>query len=419
MCKRKLFQIFFFFLLWPCSMMALAAPSDDFDAGMESFSQADYSKALEHFKRAEKAGLKDPQIYYNLGSVYYKLKQYNLSKRYFEKLAGNKSLGFQAHYNLALIEHKLGHKNDAIALFEKSVQITDDARLKALANKQINTLGGIKPKTWFAFVSPGYGYDSNIAHLPSSAASSESGSFFQLIGYTEWELYKDSANSLHTSATFLSKDYRNSNNFDLDSIALGAEYRQKINRWNLSYAFELGQSTFSGLDYLAQTGLIFDAKTKLSSEKEIRFRLRHEDISSRSNQFDFLEGVRTTLKSGYKLKILQQEYQYNYRLELNDRLDTATQNFSPTRHLIGFRYLNKLTRQLKAGLRVNFRVSGYQATASQNRTDKRSRIRLESKYQLNTNWTISTELLFSRNKSSEKSFEYDNHMATISMQALF
>lgn len=403
---------------------AIASTSSDFDAGMESFTLADYGKALTYFKRAEKGGLKGAQLTYNLGSVYYKLKQYELSKQYFEKLVDHESLAFHAHYNLALIENRLGHKKSAIELFEISTQLTDDAQLIALANKQIETLTGLKPKgpkqkTWFAFVSPSYGYDSNITHLPSSAASSDSGSFLQALAFADWQLYENKADSLHTSLTYFSRNYSGSEDYDNDSIALGTEYRNQFDTWNLSYGLELGQSSFSGKDYLANTGLIFDARTKLSKEKEIRFHAKHEDISSQSNQFAFLDGTKTAVKAGYTLKIVQKEFRFDYDLELNDRQDTATENFSPTRHQFGFRYVDKLTATLKAGLRLDFRVSNYQTMPSQDRNDRRTRIRLDGRYLLNTNWSIKTELLFTRNRSSENNFSYNNNLLIISMNALF
>ena len=110
---------------------------------MQSFTEGNYRQALEHFKRAEKGGMKTALIRYNLGSVYYRLKQYQLSKRYFKKLTHNKKIVHLAYYNLALIEHKLGHNKSAIKLFEKSAQLTDQVEFKALADRQINTLKGL------------------------------------------------------------------------------------------------------------------------------------------------------------------------------------------------------------------------------------------------------------------------------------
>ena len=134
--------LFLVFILAPTSI-ALAKPSDDFNAGIQFFTQGNYGQALEHFKRAEKGGIKIANLSYNLGSVYYKLKQYERSKRYFEKLTHDKNLGHLAYYNLALIEYRLGHDQSAIKLFEKSARSTDQVEFEALVDKQINTLKGL------------------------------------------------------------------------------------------------------------------------------------------------------------------------------------------------------------------------------------------------------------------------------------
>jgi tetratricopeptide (TPR) repeat protein len=134
--------LFLVFLLAPTSI-ALAKPTDHFDAGILFFTQGNYDQALEHFKRAEKGGIKTAQMSYNLGSVYYKVKQYELSKRYFEKLTHDNNLHHLAYYNLALIEYRLGRNKSAIKLFEISARSTDDTGLKTLADKQIKILSGL------------------------------------------------------------------------------------------------------------------------------------------------------------------------------------------------------------------------------------------------------------------------------------
>ena len=132
MHTSNFFKTLFFIFLLVQAAIALASPSDDFDFGLQSFTEDNYGQALEHIKRAENGGMKSAQLSYNLGSVYYRLKQFELSKRCFEKLIPHKNLRHLAYYNLALIEHKLGHDKSTIELFEKSANTTDDAELKSL-----------------------------------------------------------------------------------------------------------------------------------------------------------------------------------------------------------------------------------------------------------------------------------------------
>ena len=125
-------------LVQACS--ALNSPSDDFTSGIQLFEKGSYAQALERFNRAEKDGMDNSLLTYNLGSVHYKLKHYQLSKSYFIKLINDNSLGPVAYYNQGLIEHQLGHDDAAVKLFEKCAELTGDDQLQTLAEKQISTL---------------------------------------------------------------------------------------------------------------------------------------------------------------------------------------------------------------------------------------------------------------------------------------
>ncbi|MDH3762271.1 MAG: tetratricopeptide repeat protein [Gammaproteobacteria bacterium] len=418
--QRARFVFLLFFILLPVTLTAAAAsPAADFDDGTRAFNQKNYRQALEYFKQAESAGMRDARLDYNLGSVYYRLGQYDSSRHYFEKLVDHPSLGGLAYYNLGLIAHRSGDSTAAIELFAKTAQTTQDAKLKALANKQIETLAGRQQKDWFAFVSASYGYDSNITLLPSTAASDQSDDFLQTLALAEWTLQDNKTDSIHLSAMYLSSDYIGSSSLDDDSLTLGAEYRDRIDEWKLSYLVELTQSTFSGDDYLATTGLVVGARTTLSERRELRLRLTLEDISERSNDFAFLDGIRSELSASYRLKIEKREYRFEYGLEFNDRENTATESFSPTRHRGRFRYIDRITDKVEIGAWIEFRESDYKSVPAQSRNDERWRLRLEGKYRLGPTWTTQAELTYTDNKSSEQTSEYHKYQLLVSINAPF
>ena len=409
--------VFIFLLAQAAS--ALAAPSDDFGAGVRYFKNNNFQLALENFKRAEDAGMQSAQLDYNLGSVYYRLEQYEISKRYFEKLTSNNNLAALAYYNLGLIEHKSGHDNKAIELFEKSSTSTPDAALVALAEKQVNTLKSLQQKDWFAYISASYGYDSNITLLSSSSASDESDFFLQTLALADWKISGNNTDSLHASVLFLSSDYRDSNDFDDYSFTLGSEYRDRIDDWKFAYGLEWEQSSFSGEDYLTSAGLVFKATTSLSDKREIRLRLKFEDISNRADQYDFLDGQRRQFKAEYRIKSKARELRFEYEQEFNDRTNTATESFSPTRHRLGFRYFDALSAKTRFGMGFDFRDSDYQAVPSQNRRDKRTRLSFEGKYKIDSRWSVDTDIIFTDNQSTENESEYAKYLANISLNALF
>jgi tetratricopeptide (TPR) repeat protein len=418
--RRTRFGFLLFFILLPATLTAAAAsPAADFEAGNRAFIEKNYQQALQYFNQAASAGMRDARLDYNLGSVYYRLGQYDSSRHYFEKLVDHPNLGGLAYYNLGLIAHRSGDSTAAIELFAKSAQSTQDANLKALANKQIETLTQPRQKDWFAFVSATYGYDSNITLLPSTAASEQSGDFLQTLALAEWTLQDNKTDSIHLSAMYLSSDYIDDSDFDDDSLTLGAEYRDRIDDWKLSYLLELAQSTFSGEDYLATTGLVVGAKTALSEGRELRLRLTLEDISERSNEFAFLDGIRSALSASYRLKIKQREYRFEYDLEFNDRENTATESFSPTRHRGRFRVIDRITDKVEIGAWIEFRESDYKSVPAQSRNDERWRVRFEGKYRLDPTWTTQAELTYTDNESSEASSEYHKYQLLVSINALF
>ena len=401
---------------------ALASPVDDFNAGIKAFQQNQYQQALQFFLKAESGGINSAQLNYNLASVYYKLEQYHLSRRYFETLLANPVLEFQAQYSLALIEHKTGNRDGAIELFKRSIKLTKDPRLIALVRKQIDTLSGLKSskqKNWFVYLSPAYGYDSNISNTPSSNATDVSGSFLQALIYSDIELNINGNNNLHLTFTHLSKDYQDNNDFNLSTSILGIEYRSLFSGWSLNYGLDLGRSSYAGNDYLSQETIKVASTKRLNSNRDLRLAFRYENVSSLSRQFEFLDGDRTDIKAEYRFKKNQQKYGIIYQLELNDRRDTDTLNFSPTRHLIGTYYEDNIREKFKAGFKLDYRDSDYESTSEQNRRDKRTRLGINGHYQLSTEWAANLEVLFTRNQSTEQASDYRSQITTLSFNALF
>lgn len=68
---------------------------------------------------------------------------------------------------------------------------------------------------------------------------------------------------------------------------------------------------------------------------------------------------------------------------------------------------------------LQFRDSDYQSVPSQNRSDERTRLRLESRYKINSDWSVESEIIYTDNQSSEKGSSYDKYLASISLNALF
>lgn len=398
---------------------AIASPKDNVVLGMQYFDKGNYIGALEHFKKAEAAGLTTAQLTYNFASAYYKLAQYQLSKEHFIELINNNELAFEASYSLGLIEHKLGRNKQAIRWFEKSEDSTSNAKLKALARKQINSIVSLDDKPWFGFVSTSLGYDTNIAYAPSSIASNRSGTLLKVIGYADWDLSKSITKGFHLGAIYFSNNYINSNEFDDDSLAIFAELHKPVDKWDITYGFGLGESTYAHANYLDTTSIYSKARTTVSKGKEFRIELKRDEISSRSNQFLYLEGSRTALKVDYRLTKKSREYRLNTGLEFNQRNNTVAASFSPTRFEVGTRIIKKISNGYKVAAELGIRLSEYKTVATQNRSDKRLRIKLEGTHKINAVWTGKTEFIYINNRSSEAGSQYSKSMILASIYSVF
>ena len=398
---------------------AASLADDEFENGARAFREQDYRQALYHFTLAENAGMRDARLDYNLGAVFYRLEEYDESRRYFEKLQGHATLGALAYYNLGLIAHRSGDRAGAVDWFEKCVEVSDDASLRELANRQIAKLGGHQPKPWFGYVSAVYGYDSNITLLPSSAASDESGDFVQVLALGEYTLSESTSEGYHLTFLLLATDFLDSNDFDDDLLTLGAEYRRRAGDWRLDYGLELGKSTFAGEDYVDTAAAVVNGRTELDRNRELRLRLTLEDVSEGSSEFAFLAGRRAELAASYRIEAGRREYRFEYGLEVNDRENTDTRSFSPTYHRIRLRHFDRISARVKLGASFEFRDADYQGVSGDTRRDERKRLRLESSYDLDRTWTTQAELTYTDNDSTEDESGYHKYQALVSINGLF
>lgn len=387
--------------------------------GMQHFEQGDYNRALQQFKKAQAAGLSTAKLTYNLASVYYKLGHYQLSKAHFIQLIHDSELAFEANYSLGLIAHKLGHDRQSILWFEKSAEATANKQLRALARKQINSIAKSQQKAWFGFISSGLGYDSNIAYVPSTFVSNRSGRFLRVIGYADWDLSESVTEGLHLAASYFSNNYLSSNEFDDDSLSIFTELHKPVAEWDISYGFGLSQSTYAHAGFLNTTSIYSKARTELSKGRAFSIELKRDVISSRRSQFSYLDGSRTTLKVDYRLKIKSREYRFNSGLEFNHRNNTASASFSPTRFQVGTRLIKTISARYKVAAELGIRLSEYKTVATQNRSDKRLRIKMEGIYQINAIWTGKTEFIYINNRSSEGLSQYSKGMILVSVYSVF
>ena len=202
-------------------------------------------------------------------------------------------------------------------------------------------------------------------------------------------------------------------------MTVGAEYRRKTGDWRLDYRIEVGTSNFAGEDYVDTAAAILSGRTDLNENRELRLRLTLEDITEGASEFAFLDGSRAELWVSYRIDADRREYRLEYGLEVNDRENTASESFSPTRHRVRLRYFDSISERARLGASFEFRDSDYEGVSGYSRRDERSRVRLEGSYKLDQTWTTQAELTYTDNDSSEDGSAYHKYQMLVSVNALF
>lgn len=409
---------------------------NDVQQGRQYFEQGDYTQAKRSFERAlEKLqpGTKsESSLYYNLGSTCYKLEQYDESSVYFNKLLDDKKFAALANYNLALIENKRNNKAVALHYLKRSKKASTDARFTKLVDRQISQLKGkvrvvkrtrtIKVQDWNAYLYLTTGYDSNINFAPLGVASSDSGYFAQAIGVFDKLIAgggkKDDAALFVTSSLFMSNYFATDFN-DYNLYDIGLRYARPIKRWKNTIDVNLKQSTYGHDKYQRIYSTTLKTRRRFFGGDTLRLSYRYEQIDSLKSIYDYLNGNRQKFRLGYQLRWPKDSIYLWYELEINNRRDTQNLNYSPTRNTARVRYEKKFNATNRVYAEMEYRHSNYEKTAVQNRRDNRPGYQLAYVNDMAPSWQLLARWRFRANRSTEPAFEYDRHVAMLTLRKNF
>ncbi len=408
--------------------------------GARSFSQGNYEQAKAYFEQALMLSRQPEEptasMNYNLGSVCFKLRQYEESKKYFSRLLDSSKLKAVAYYNLALIENKQGNRLRAKNFLAKSKAASKDEKFTVLVERQLEKLSSVKTATltprkisnitikdWQAYLYLRSGYDSNIKFSPLEIASEQSGRYLQSIGLFDKVIAGKGFGSrtpvlMFTSSFFVS-NYHSTDFNDYNLFDIGLRYLHPVNQWRNSIDINIKKSTYGHNDYQRTVATTFKTKYLFSDGDIFRLRYRYEDISSLDSLYDYLSGSRHRLRVGYSFKwpddavLLWQEF------EQNDRQNTARRNYSPVRSTSRLRYEKKMLAKHKAYVELEYRRSDYAATAFQDRLDSRASYTLAYLYDITPEWQLEAHWRFQNNRSTESIYSYDRHIAYLNVRKTF
>jgi Ca-activated chloride channel homolog len=121
-----------------CSALFLVSSIYSFDVdpmgknikeGVERYKAQNFQGSLESFNQAEsQQGKEDERLFFNKGTSYYKLNDYKLALKYFEKsaLSDDKDLKLRSLYNKGNTYAKLGDKKNAMKSYMEALNTNPD-----------------------------------------------------------------------------------------------------------------------------------------------------------------------------------------------------------------------------------------------------------------------------------------------------
>lgn len=422
------------------SLPGIAATQEAFREGTESFNQGYYSAAVEAFKKAEAQGMKSPALYYNLGSSYYKLGEYDQARQYFEKVRKYDSMKYLAEYNLGLVALKQNDTAAAEKWFSGVAINSKDEKLVVLAETRLKEMrsdraaGRKEPawvtEKWTAYLSASLGYDNNVNFAPLGITDERSDSFTELYASADYLFSGTRKTGWLGEAYFYNINYLNEDIFDEYEYGANIKRFQKLSRnWQARFSADMMKSNYSGKDYQTVTKLGAQGRNTLAKNQYLFLRYLYEDIRSDNELFDYLEGWRQRMRAEYRLYRKRDNARLYYELELNNRNDltlTGTGgvadrqfSYSPTRHTIRGQYTQILSQDWRLTGDLSYRASAYPATPDQDRQDDRFKGVLYTDYRITPDIKLRGKIEYTDNRSTESVFTYKRTVYMLGLNALF
>ena len=396
---------------------SFAGITEDFNLGKNHFQKGNYEKAIQYFKKAQQSGLTNAALYYNLGVSHFKLAQYKQASYYFKKTRSFKGMRALAEYNLGLVALKQNKPRIAASWFSSAAKL-DNKKISMLAEKQLKKLYTKSVKKWYSNASISVGHNNNIT-AANETASEQTDNYFELYVMTDGTLSGTYYDGIRLKASFRRMDYAKVNTYDDTLFNLGIYKNAQLAKWKTSIGAYYDRSTFNDMDYLRTIGLEASGKYPLNKRDTLYLRYRYNDIDSLSNSYNYLQGSRQKFQIALWQYTKNHSATLSYELELNDREDTATRSFSPTRHIFYGSYRFPIYSNWKLGFQAGYRYSDYPIKPTQAREDDRYRTAILLSNKIDKNWKIKAKYQRTDNNSTDINYDYTQNLYYISANYSF
>ncbi len=407
-----------------------------FGNGTAAFRMGNYSRALADFLKARRAGIKAPQLGYDLGVTYYHLGRYTQARHEFTLLAGIPTLTAVSHYNLGLIAMQQHNKPRARAEFTEAYVSAREPALRTLALVALHTLGAAPTPGlhWTAFADADAGYNSNVtltsestvltpAHRGSDVYSLLAGAIGQLSGNYQqgWQAV----------GTFYRIDYPAVSQFNQSYLHLGGQYRWSSGSWSHRLGFYAGDLSLGNANFETLATLSADSRLKSASGNSLHAFYRYTRVRGGSG-YDYLTGWHQSLGIEETLKIASTDLTLGYSFDFNERnnFNSASQflSTSPTDNSLYALLDWHLSDATRLFLETDYQHSHYQGANTVLQGGTSANIFREENwwstaigisYSFSKHWSLRLDGSFTDNRSNIPQFSYHSNQIMFSLEYVF
>jgi tetratricopeptide (TPR) repeat protein len=401
---------------------ALASAEEDYKDAVELFKQGKYQAAIAKFETAKDKGIESAALYYNLGSAYFKIEKYSVSKDYFNRVVEYPDQRALAEYNLGLIALKENNIEQALNHFDYAATNSKDKKIIDSSNQKIANLTGID-KPWRVRLLGYIGYDDNISVTPDNLALGVDDTFYNLSAYADYVFHGRRKRGWLVDASYFRIDFSDSDDFDQDFYTIGLRNEHRLSSWDTIVHLRTGRSSFGGDDLQSFYKLDVLGARPLSNNQKLILQYRFDDFTSKNSIYDYLEGWRQRGQIRYVRNTKNNNQQLYYELELNNRGDLVTSFFSyeysPTRHTIGGKYTHKFSNRWFLTGDLSYRESDFPASATLNRDDSRWTLGLLVDYRIDSTFLVKGNVKYIENDSTVDVYTYDKTVISLGLSKLF
>lgn len=414
-------------------------PADALRLGVEQFQSGDLEGARESFEAARAGGLNSPSLIHNLGVVYYRLGDYEAAEHTFHQLLETEHRAL-AGYNLGLVALAKGDESSARQWFQQVAAPDSPEKLRTLARVQLEKLGNGAPEEYASAQRMGYlavsaGYDSNIAGLPETSATSEGGIFGEALAAGSTSVGDLGDGGVSLGGVAYGRHYPANDEFDTSLL-----------QGELIWSRDLASSVQGGSLTVSQSWYDADAlERRYGVEGFQRWaacggvaELERCSVALAAATVDGGDGFEGYDGEWYRLR-LSAVHRFmgwlldgDYRLEVNDREDfEAGDQFisvSPRHHTLELTARYRLRPVLTVGGSGAYRHSRYQdphvlfegnALVSERRVDNRLEAAVFAESRLSGTWLLRAEWQVQDNDSRIDRYDYRRYTLIGSLEGTF